>query len=98
MRAGNGAFPVGRSGTANLPRWRLDGRPWRRWARRPPTASQEPRARIAAGAWIFHTISADVEDRFEAFCGQETDVTGWSAREEMRSLSLHPELQLWLDP
>jgi hypothetical protein len=39
-----------------------------------------------------------VEDRFEAFCGQETDVTGWSAREEMRSLSLHPELQLWLDP
>jgi 8-oxo-dGTP pyrophosphatase MutT (NUDIX family) len=49
------------------------------------------------GGWIFHTISADVEDRFDAFCGQETDATGWFTREEMRHLPLHPGIQRWLD-
>ena len=49
------------------------------------------------GGWIFHTITADVEDRFDAFCGQETDATGWFTREEIRSLPLHPGIQRWLD-
>jgi 8-oxo-dGTP diphosphatase len=49
------------------------------------------------GGWIFHVITADVDRRFEAFCGQETDATGWFTREQMRSLPLHPGIQLWLD-
>ena len=49
------------------------------------------------GGWIFHIICADVERQFDAFCGQETDATGWFTREEMRNLTLHPGLRAWLE-
>jgi hypothetical protein len=51
----------------------------------------------AHGQWVFHIICADVERQFDAFCGQETDATGWFTREEMRNLTLHPGLRAWLE-
>ena len=49
------------------------------------------------GGWKLHILTADVDRPFDAFCGQETDATGWFTREDMRSLSLHPELRKWMD-
>jgi 8-oxo-dGTP pyrophosphatase MutT (NUDIX family) len=48
------------------------------------------------GGWVFHVICANVEDEFDAFCGQETDATGWFTREQMRNLPLHPGVRAWL--
>jgi 8-oxo-dGTP diphosphatase len=49
------------------------------------------------GGWKFHIFRADVEEPFLAFCGQETDATGWFTKEDMLSLPLHPGVQEWLD-
>jgi 8-oxo-dGTP diphosphatase len=49
------------------------------------------------GGWLFHVISADVDREFDAYCGQETDTTGWFAAEPMQSLPLHPGLRRWLE-
>jgi hypothetical protein len=49
------------------------------------------------GGWIFHIICADVDREFDAFCGQETDATGWFTYEQMRNLTLHTGLRAWLD-
>jgi 8-oxo-dGTP pyrophosphatase MutT (NUDIX family) len=49
------------------------------------------------GGWKFHIVTADVDEPFLAFCVQETDATGWFTKEELRSLSLHPGFQEWLD-
>ena len=49
------------------------------------------------GGWSFHILTADVDEPFTAYCGKQTDATGWFTREEMRSLPLHPGFQEWLD-
>jgi hypothetical protein len=49
------------------------------------------------GGWKFHIVEADVDQPFVAYCGQETDATGWFTRERMRMLPLHPGLRSWLD-
>jgi len=49
------------------------------------------------GGWRFHILTADVDEEFEAYCGQETDTTGWFTLEAMRSLPLHPGVRRWLD-
>lgn len=48
------------------------------------------------GNWQFHMIFADVSEPFLAFCGKETDSTGWFTKSEMTSLELHPGLEAWL--
>lgn len=42
------------------------------------------------GDWQFEMITADVDDRFEAYCLRETDATGWFTVDEMRALPLRP--------
>jgi len=54
-------------------------------------------AQDCGGGWVFHIISADVARRFEAYCGQETDATGWFGVDSIRELPLHPGLRRWLD-
>ncbi len=49
------------------------------------------------GGWIFHLFCADVEEEFTAYCGQETDATGWFTEEMIRSLPRHPDLRLPVD-
>jgi 8-oxo-dGTP pyrophosphatase MutT (NUDIX family) len=49
------------------------------------------------GNWKFHIILADVEEPFLAFCGKETDATGWFTESEMSDLRLHPGVQIWLN-
>lgn len=49
------------------------------------------------GGWFFHIICGDVDREFDAFCGQETDATGWFTRDQMRNLTLHPGLRAWLN-
>jgi len=39
---------------------------------------------------------ADVDEPFDAFCGQETEATGWFTRSEMAELTLHPGIEMWL--
>jgi 8-oxo-dGTP diphosphatase len=49
------------------------------------------------GGWVFCLISADVDREFDAYCGRETDTTGWFTPADMRSLPLHPGFRRWLD-
>jgi len=48
------------------------------------------------GGWKSHIVTADVDRTLDAYCGQETDATGWFTREGMRYLSLDPGIQKWL--
>ncbi len=61
----------------------------------PPYRVTEIEHQDCGGGWIFHIICADVEREFVAFCGQETDATGWFTREQMQNLALHPGLRAW---
>jgi 8-oxo-dGTP diphosphatase len=54
-------------------------------------------AQDCGGGWKFYVVTADVDRPFTAFSVQETDATGWFTRDEMNSLSLHPDLRKWLD-
>lgn len=54
-------------------------------------------AQDCGGGWKFHTVTADVDSPFQAFCVRETDATGWFTREEMWRLSLHPGFRRWLE-
>jgi len=54
-------------------------------------------AQDCGGGWRFHMISAEVDRRFEAYCGQETDATGWFALDAIGELPLHPGLRRWLE-
>jgi 8-oxo-dGTP diphosphatase len=49
------------------------------------------------GGWKFHTVTADVDSLFQAFCVQETEATGWFTREEMDRLLLHPGFEKRLE-
>ena len=53
-------------------------------------------AQDCGGGWLFHVISAEVDREFDAYCGQETDTTGWFDPQAMQSLPLHPGLRRWL--
>lgn len=48
------------------------------------------------GGWTFHLIHAEVTEAFRAFCGQQTDATGWFEAAQMGSLPLHPGISGWL--
>lgn len=48
------------------------------------------------GGWLFHLLQADVDFPFTAYCGQETDATGWFTLGEMGHLTLHPGLQAFI--
>ena len=50
-----------------------------------------------SGGWLFHILTADVEERFEAYSVQETDATGWFTKDEMNNLALHSGVRRWLD-
>ena len=41
------------------------------------------------GGWLFHILTADVEEPFEAYSVQETDATDWFTEDEMNNLALH---------
>ena len=45
------------------------------------------------GGWLFHLVQADVDFPFTAYCGQETDATGWFTIAEMKWLPLHTGLK-----
>jgi len=49
------------------------------------------------GGWKFHLVTADVDDPFLAYCGKETDATGWFTQADMQNMNLHPGLRRWLD-
>jgi 8-oxo-dGTP diphosphatase len=62
----------------------------------PPYRVTGVQVQDCGGGWKFHIVTADVDRAFDAYCGQETDATGWFTREEMRYLSLHPGVWKWL--
>lgn len=47
------------------------------------------------GGWCFHVITAEVDRPFEAYCGEETDATGWFSESSVGELPLHPGLRRW---
>lgn len=49
------------------------------------------------GGWTFHLITADVDQRFDAYCLHETDATGWFTLAAMRDLPLHPGMRQWVE-
>lgn len=49
------------------------------------------------GGWRFHTFIGEVDEAFDAYCGQETDATGWFTEEALRKLPLHPGIPRWFD-
>lgn len=55
----------------------------------------ETRVQDCGGNWKFHIILADVDQQFPAYCGTETDATGWFTEGDMSHLHLHPGLELW---
>lgn len=62
----------------------------------PPYRVTEIQHQDCGGGWIFHVISADVDREFDAFCGQETDATGWFTRAQMHNIPVHTGLRVWL--
>ncbi len=63
----------------------------------PPYRVSEIQHQDCGGGWIFHIICADVDREYEAFCGQETDTTGWFTCAQMHNLPLHSGLRAWLE-
>ena len=49
------------------------------------------------GGWMFRIIVADVKRRFDAYCMQETDATGWFTPAQITNLPLHPGFRRWFD-
>lgn len=49
------------------------------------------------GGWTFRIFDAEVEEEFMAYCGRETDATGWFTAEMMKVLPLHPGVRRWLE-
>ena len=48
------------------------------------------------GGWAFWTIRGHVPAVFEAYCGTETDATGWFTVPQLTQLDLHPGFQRWV--
>jgi 8-oxo-dGTP pyrophosphatase MutT (NUDIX family) len=63
----------------------------------PPCRVTDIDVQDCGGGWKFHTVTADVDRPFDAYCQQETDAVGWFTRQEMRGLPLHPGFRQWVD-